>query len=70
MRAFFSSYAAPFREIPDSIARGLTLVVGLPKDLVNDVLHAPSVEVAGLEEWLETGEGDPWRTSGDTALAR
>jgi uncharacterized phage-associated protein len=65
LREFFSTYSTQFRTIPDSVARGLTLIVGLPDDVVDDVLHGPSVEVAGLEEWLETGEGDPWQTSGD-----
>lgn len=63
MRAFFSTYSTEPRKIPASIARGLTLVVGLPKDVVNDVLHGPSMEVTGLEDWLESGEGDPWQTS-------
>jgi uncharacterized phage-associated protein len=65
MRAFFSSYQATFRHIPDSIARGLKLVVGLPSDVVDDVLHGTPTEVVGIEEWLETGRGDPWQASGD-----
>jgi uncharacterized phage-associated protein len=64
MREFFSTYSTSFRKIPDSIARGLHLVVGLPKDVVQDVLQGPTTEIVGLEEWLETGEGDPWQTSG------
>ena len=63
LRNFFSTYSAPRRSIPDSVARGLDLLVGLPKDVVKDVLHGTPVEVHGLEEWLETGEGNPWRTS-------
>jgi hypothetical protein len=64
MREFFSTYSTQFRHIPDSIARGLELVVGLPKDVVKEVLQSPPTEVDGIEEWLETGEGDPWLTSG------
>ena len=63
MRAFFASYRAPARCIPESIARGLDLIVGLPEHLVDDVLHGEAVEVEGMERWLETGEGDPWQTS-------
>jgi hypothetical protein len=61
MRAFFATYQAPLRRIPDAIARGLDLVVALPKDIVADVLRGEPTEVVGIEEWLETGEGDPWR---------
>lgn len=64
MREFFSTYSAPFRLIPESIARGLDLVVALPKDVVKEVLESPPTEVHGIEEWLETGEGDPWQTYG------
>lgn len=63
MRTFFASYRAPARRIPDSIARGLDLIVGLPEHLVDDVLHGAAVEVEGVEQWLETGEGDPWQIS-------
>jgi uncharacterized phage-associated protein len=63
LHAFFSSYSAPRRSIPDSIARGLELVVALPKDVVKDALHGIPIEVHGLEEWLESGEGNPWQTS-------
>jgi uncharacterized phage-associated protein len=63
MREFFSTYSTPFRHISDSIARGLDLVVGLPKDAVKEALEGPATEVDGVEEWLETGEGDPWQTS-------
>lgn len=64
MRTFFAGYHAPARHIPDSIARGLELVVGLPEHLVGDVLHGQATEVPGVEDWLETGEGDPWQMSG------
>jgi uncharacterized phage-associated protein len=64
MCAFFGSYGAPARCIPESIARGLDMIVDLPEHLVEDVLHGEAVEVEGLEHWLETGEGDPWQTSG------
>jgi uncharacterized phage-associated protein len=64
LREFFSSYSASPRNIPDSIACGLHLVVGLPKDVVRDVIEGPATEIVGIEEWLETGEGDPWQTSG------
>lgn len=63
MRSFFASYQAPPRCIPDSIARGLDLIVDLPEHLIDDVLHGKAVEVRGVERWLETGEGDPWQTS-------
>lgn len=63
MRTFFASYQAPPRRIPDSIARGLDLIVDLPEELVEDVLHGEAVEVEGVEKWLETGEGDPWQMS-------
>lgn len=63
MRAFFASYHAPARRIPDSIARGLDMIVDLPEHLLDDVLHGEAVEVEGAEQWLETGEGDPWQTS-------
>jgi uncharacterized phage-associated protein len=65
MRVFFATYHAPIRQIPDAVARGLELVVGLPKDIVADVLHEESTEVVGIEEWLETGEGNPWRVIAD-----
>jgi hypothetical protein len=64
LRNFFSTYAAPFRSIPESIARGFHLLVNLPPDVVDDVLNGTPVEVHGLEEWLETGKGNPWQTSG------
>lgn len=63
LRNFFSTYDAPVRSIPDSVARGLELLVSLPQDVVDDVLHGTPVEVHGLEEWLQTGEGNPWQTS-------
>lgn len=63
MRAFFASYQAPPRRIPDSIARGLDLIVDLPEHIVDDMLHGEVVEIEGMEQWLETGEGDPWQTS-------
>lgn len=62
MRSFFASYRTPGRRIPDSIARGLDFVVDLPEHLVDDVLRGEAVEVDGVEQWLETGEGDPWQT--------
>ncbi len=63
MRAFFAGYHAPARCIPDSIARGLDLIVGLPEHLVDDVLHGEATAIEGVEQWLETGEGEPWQTS-------
>lgn len=63
MRTFFAGYHAPARHIPDSIVRGLELVVGLPEHLVDDVLHGEAIEIPGVEDWLETGEGDPWQMS-------
>lgn len=63
MREFYASYSLPKRHIPASVARGLELIVGLPRDLVNDVIHGEPSEIVGLEEWLETGEGDPWQTN-------
>jgi uncharacterized phage-associated protein len=66
MRAFYSTYPATKRHIPVSVARGLDLIVTLPKDLVGEIVHGEPTEIVGLEEWLETGEGDPWPTkSGD-----
>ncbi len=65
LREFFSTYPAQCRSIPESVARGLDLLVGLPEHAVDDVLHGTPVEVHGLEEWLETGKGNPWQASGD-----
>lgn len=65
LRTFFASYQAPPRRIPDSVARGLNLIVDLPEHLIDDVLHGDAVEVDGVERWLETGEGDPWQTASD-----
>jgi uncharacterized phage-associated protein len=65
LRAFFSTYDVPPRSIPASVAHGLDLLVGLPPDAVDDILNGTPVEVHGLEEWLRTGEGNPWRASGD-----
>jgi uncharacterized phage-associated protein len=64
LRNFFSTYNAPSRSIPASIARGLDLLVKLPPDAIDDMLHGTPVEVHGLEEWLLTGEGNPWQASG------
>jgi hypothetical protein len=47
MRAFFASYRAPVRRIPDAMARGLEFIVELPEHLVDEVLHGEAVEVAG-----------------------
>ena len=64
IRQFFSAYPRHFRSLPESLSRGLDLIVGLPTDLVQDVICGAATEVVGLEKWFETGEGDPWRTSG------
>jgi len=48
-------------QLPVSVARGLELIVSLPQDLVWDVIYGESTEIVGLEEWLETGVGDPWQ---------
>jgi hypothetical protein len=58
-----AAHHAPARHIPDSIARGLDLVVDLPEHLVDGVLHGEAIEVDGVERWLQTGEGDPWQAS-------
>jgi len=65
LRSFFSTYQTPKRHIPVSIARGLDLLVKLPLDAVDDVVNGTPLEVHGLEEWLTTGEGNPWRASDD-----
>lgn len=64
LRNFFATYEAQPRSIPEAVARGLDLLVSLPTDVVDDVLHGTPVEVHGLEEWLMTGKGNPWQTSG------
>lgn len=64
MQAFFSRYPASFRAIPESVSRGLHLVVALPPNIASDVLHGEAIKIEGLEEWLETGEGDPWQATG------
>jgi len=63
MRDFFSLYPAQFRSIPASIARGLELVVGLPRDVVDELFQGSTTDATGIEEWLMTGEGDPWQAS-------
>lgn len=43
--------------------RPVHVIVDLPEELVDDVLHGEVVEIEGVEQWLETGEGDPWPMS-------
>jgi uncharacterized phage-associated protein len=63
LRKFFSSYSTQPRRIPDSVARGFDLLVGLPEDAADDLLTGELIEVHGLEDWLRTGKGNPWQTS-------
>jgi uncharacterized phage-associated protein len=64
MKAYYSRYTTPRHEISVELARGLSLLVSLPADLRDDVLDGLAHASAdGIEEWLETGAGDPWQTS-------
>jgi hypothetical protein len=50
MRAFYATYPAVKRHIPVSVARGLDLMVTLPRDLVKDVIYSEPTEIVGLED--------------------
>lgn len=64
IRSYYCAINAPAKALPESLARGLDLIVSVPRETVAALLSKESWPAEGLEQWLATGEGDPWGTSG------
>jgi len=63
MRAYYRRFGIARKSFPEALGRGLDLLVCTPLDAVSALLDETTEQAHDLEEWLMTGEGNPWESS-------
>ncbi len=63
MKAYYGGLGITEKCFPSSLARGLDLLVSFPLEAVPKFFDRRTYEASGHEEWLLTGQGEPWAKS-------
>jgi uncharacterized phage-associated protein len=60
---YYGQHRTEAREFPPEVLRGFQVLAMMPHEAVDGFLQDGSAPIEGLEDWLESGQGDPWQAA-------